>query len=111
MAGIDVVRPMLGVTALIVRCINYEIPDEAGRSPQVLFRNLMTYRARDAVLGFRVGLFVRIKRNVREDRRLFIPLARFILHDGHVAMRTFVLNVSCYLGMINRLPPYAPLPV
>src|SRR6202049_2138828 len=109
MAGVDVERPMLGVIALIRR-IDYEITDEAGRSPEILFRNLMAYRAGDAVFSLRVALFVRIKRKVREDLRLFILHARLIFHDGHVAMRAFVLNVSFYLGMIKRLAPYTSLP-
>jgi hypothetical protein len=70
MAGIDVVRPMLGMLALAIWRINYEIADETGPGPEVLFGNLMTYRAGDAIRGRGGVLLIGIERKVWEYHAL-----------------------------------------
>src|SRR4029077_17141035 len=111
MACIDNERPMLGTLIRGLRWIDYEIADEAGWSPKVLFGDLVTYRAGDTIRGFRVVLLIRIERKVGENFPLLLLHVRVVIHHGHVAMRTLILDVRCRRGMVNRLPPHARLPV
>src|ERR1700758_688091 len=85
---IDRKRAILWMFPLRRRWINHKSAVETFRSPQLVLRNLMTHRARHAVLGLGVILFVLIERKMRKN----LPLAA--LHFGlkarnrHMAYRT-----------------------
>jgi len=64
MAGIYVVRPVLEVLALAIWRINYEIAHKTSPGPEILLGNLMTYRARDAILRRGILLFTGIERKM-----------------------------------------------
>src|SRR5882762_2373540 len=99
---VDCKRAVLRVFALRRRRINHEPAVETFRRAQLVLRNLMTHRARHAILGLRVILFVLIEWKVRKN----LPLATFHLglkaSNRHMADRTLVLDGSNRLRMIDR---------
>src|SRR5580704_201389 len=111
MARIDNERPMLGPPIRRLRRVDYEIADVTGWSAKVLFGDLVTHRAGDAVRRFCIVLLIRIEWKAGEDIHLLLLRVCVEVRHGHVAMRTFVLDLRCRRWMVNRLPPHASLPV
>src|SRR5882762_9010791 len=108
---VDCKRTILRVLALRRRRINHESTVETFRRAQLVLRNLMTHRARHAIFGLRVILFVLIEWKMRKN----LTLATFHLglkaRNRHMADRTLVLDGSNRLRMIHRFEAHASLPV
>src|SRR5258707_14890168 len=110
-SGVDRKRAILRVLALRRRRINNESSVETFGSAQLFLRNLVTHRARHAIFGLRIVLFVLIKWKMRKN----LPLAALYLclkaGNRHMADRAFVLYGSDRFRMIDRFAPHAPLPI
>src|SRR6266404_2061238 len=108
---VDRKRAILRMFTLRRWRINHESTVETFRRAQLVLRNLMTHRARHAIFGLRVIFFVLVKWKMRKN----LPLAAFHLglkaSNRHMADRTFILNRSNRLRMIDRFAPHAALPV
>src|SRR5215471_4955203 len=89
-ARIDTVRPMLDMLALHGR-VNDEVSDEALAVSEILFGNLVAYRAGDAVGSLGIALLVHVEGKMRKDATLLSREVRLVVRHWHVAMRAFVL--------------------
>src|SRR5712671_4093599 len=67
---VDRKRAILRMFTLRRWRINHEPTVETFRRPELVLRNLMTHRARHAIFGLRVILFVLVKRKVRKNLSL-----------------------------------------
>src|SRR3954470_23044716 len=90
---------------------NFHISVKGLGCAKALALDLMTDRARDAVLGEGVLVMLPQQRQAGEDLRLL----SFSLVDEvlcrHMTARAFILDIGAYLWMINGLAPNAALPV
>src|SRR6266478_1417180 len=89
---VDCKRTVLRVLALRRWRINHESTIETFRRPELVLRNLMTHRARHAILGLRVILFVLIEWKMRKNLSLVAFHLGLKARNRHVADRTFVLD-------------------
>src|SRR6266403_86649 len=104
---VDRKRAILRMFTLRRWRINHESTVETFRRAQLVLRNLMTHRARHAILGLRVILFVLIEWKMRRNLSLVAFHLGLKARNRHVADRTFVLDRSNRLRMINRFATHA----
>src|SRR5882724_9130703 len=104
---VDCKRTVLRVLALRRRRINHESAVETFRAAQLVLRNLMTHRARHAILSLSVILFVLVKRKMQKNLSLATVHLGLKSSNRHVANRTFILDRRNRFRMIDRFAPHA----